>query len=57
MTSIVELRRDTLARHLRKHLAGEIRFDAASAVQHRRQSTRLYCLPKFWQRMGEKVVQ
>jgi FAD/FMN-containing dehydrogenase/Fe-S oxidoreductase len=30
MTSIVELRRDTLARHLRKHLAGEIRFDAAS---------------------------
>src|SRR5690242_4375719 len=30
MTSIVELRRDTLARHLRKHLAGEVRFDATS---------------------------
>ena len=30
MASIVELRRDTLARHLREHLAGAIRFDAAS---------------------------
>jgi FAD/FMN-containing dehydrogenase/Fe-S oxidoreductase len=30
MTTILELQRDTLARHLRKHLAGEIRFDAAS---------------------------
>ena len=30
MTSILELQRDTLARHLRKHLAGEVRFDAAS---------------------------
>jgi hypothetical protein len=35
MTSIVELRRDTLARHLRKHLAGEIRFDAASRRLYR----------------------
>src|SRR5438094_8738809 len=25
-----ELKRQTLARHLRKHLAGEVRFDAAS---------------------------
>src|SRR4051812_43421505 len=30
MSSILEMQRDTLARHLRKHLAGEIRFDAAS---------------------------
>ncbi len=30
MTSILELQRDTLARHLRKQLAGEIRFDAPS---------------------------
>lgn len=29
-TSILELQRDTLAHHLRKQLAGEIRFDAAS---------------------------
>src|SRR5262249_45662379 len=30
MASIVDLRRDALARHLGKHLAGEIRFDAGS---------------------------
>ena len=30
MTDFTELRRDSLARHLRKHLAGEVRFDAAS---------------------------
>ena len=30
MTDFTELRRDTLARHLRKHLAGEVRFDTAS---------------------------
>ena len=30
MTDFTELRRDHLARHLRKHLAGEVRFDLAS---------------------------
>ncbi|HVS40397.1 MAG TPA: FAD-linked oxidase C-terminal domain-containing protein [Gemmataceae bacterium] len=30
MTDFTELRRDSLARHLRKHLAGEVRFDVAS---------------------------
>jgi FAD/FMN-containing dehydrogenase/Fe-S oxidoreductase len=30
MNSFTELQRDHLARHLRKHLAGEVRFDAAS---------------------------
>src|SRR5258708_2590440 len=30
MTDFTELRRDSLARHLRKHLAGEVRFDAAA---------------------------
>jgi FAD/FMN-containing dehydrogenase/Fe-S oxidoreductase len=30
MSSILEMQRDTLARHLRKHIAGEIRFDAPS---------------------------
>ena len=30
MTDFTELRRDSLARHLRKHLAGEVRFDTAS---------------------------
>ncbi len=30
MTSIPDLQRDNLARHLRKHLAGEVRFDATS---------------------------
>ena len=30
MASIVDLRREALARHLGKHLAGEIRFDAGS---------------------------
>ena len=30
MTDFTELRRDSLARHLRKHLAGEVRFDATS---------------------------
>jgi FAD/FMN-containing dehydrogenase/Fe-S oxidoreductase len=30
MNSLTELQRDHLARHLRKHLAGEVRFDAAS---------------------------
>jgi FAD/FMN-containing dehydrogenase/Fe-S oxidoreductase len=30
MISFTELQRDHLARHLRKHLAGEVRFDAAS---------------------------
>jgi FAD/FMN-containing dehydrogenase/Fe-S oxidoreductase len=30
MSSITELQREHLARHLRKHLAGEVRFDAAS---------------------------
>src|SRR5581483_12249539 len=27
MTDLLELRRESLARHLRKHLAGEVRFD------------------------------
>src|ERR1700757_5104816 len=30
MNSFTELQRDHLARHLRKHLTGEVRFDAAS---------------------------
>ncbi len=30
MNSFTELQRDHLARHLRKHLSGEVRFDAAS---------------------------
>src|SRR6516225_1519746 len=30
MTSFTELQRDSLAHHLRKHLAGEVRFDATS---------------------------
>src|SRR6185437_7349616 len=30
MNSITELQRDNLARHLRKHLAGEVRFDPTS---------------------------
>jgi FAD/FMN-containing dehydrogenase/Fe-S oxidoreductase len=30
MTSITDLKRDTLAHHLRKHLAGEVRFDETS---------------------------
>ncbi len=30
MTDFTELRRDSLARHLRKHLAGEVRFDVGS---------------------------
>jgi FAD/FMN-containing dehydrogenase/Fe-S oxidoreductase len=30
MTDFTDLRRDALARHLRKHLAGEVRFDATS---------------------------
>jgi FAD/FMN-containing dehydrogenase/Fe-S oxidoreductase len=30
MADFVELKRDALARHLRKHLQGEVRFDAAS---------------------------
>jgi FAD/FMN-containing dehydrogenase/Fe-S oxidoreductase len=30
MTDFTELRRDSLARHLHKHLAGEVRFDAGS---------------------------
>ena len=30
MTDFTELRHDHLARHLRKHLAGEVRFDSAS---------------------------
>jgi FAD/FMN-containing dehydrogenase/Fe-S oxidoreductase len=30
MTDFTDLRRDSLARHLRKHLAGEIRFDVGS---------------------------
>jgi FAD/FMN-containing dehydrogenase/Fe-S oxidoreductase len=30
MNSFTELQRDSLARHLRKHLAGEVRFDATS---------------------------
>src|SRR5436190_13383762 len=30
MTTILDLQRDTLARHLRKQLAGEVRFDQAS---------------------------
>jgi hypothetical protein len=34
MASIVDLRRDALARHLGKHLAGEIRFDAGSRRLH-----------------------
>src|SRR5215469_8569650 len=29
-TDFTELRREALARHLRKHIAGEVRFDAAS---------------------------
>ncbi|HEY7157811.1 MAG TPA: FAD-linked oxidase C-terminal domain-containing protein [Gemmataceae bacterium] len=30
MNSFTEIQRDSLARHLRKHLAGEVRFDAVS---------------------------
>jgi FAD/FMN-containing dehydrogenase/Fe-S oxidoreductase len=30
MNNITDLQRDSLARHLRKHLAGEVRFDATS---------------------------
>ena len=36
MSSITELQRDSLARHLRKHLVGQVRFDSdfAPALQH-----------------------
>ena len=30
MNAFTELQRESLARHLRKHLAGEVRFDATS---------------------------
>ena len=32
MIDFTELKRETLARHLRKHLQGEVRFDIAGVV-------------------------